>query len=110
MRHCTVVVAFVWILLPSLPAQTIRVATWELEKVEATSLDASTSEGEGKRLGQIAGSLRSTDAGIIILRPKRQDKRAVLRLMDRILLMLTNRPPMGELWIVEPDRIRFRTR
>src|SRR2546425_10232 len=41
MRHCTVVLAFVWILLPSLPAQTIRVATWELEKVEATALDAS---------------------------------------------------------------------
>ena len=83
MRHCTVVVAFVWILLPSLPAQTIRVATWELEKVEATSLDASTSEGEGKRLGQIAGSLRSTDAGIIILRgiPDPQTARRLAELL-----------------------------
>ena len=50
----------------------------------------------------------SQHAGIIVLRPKRQDKRTVLRLMERIVLALTNRTPTGELWIVEPDRIRFR--
>jgi predicted nuclease of predicted toxin-antitoxin system len=47
-------------------------------------------------------------AGIIVLRPKRQDKRTVLDLMERIVLTLTNRSPSGELWIVEADRIRFR--
>ena len=47
-------------------------------------------------------------AGIIILRPKRQDKHAVLTLVDRIALVLANRAPAGELWIVEPDRMRFR--
>ncbi len=47
-------------------------------------------------------------AGIIVLRPKRQDKRTVLALMERIVLALTNRTPAGELWIVEADRIRFR--
>jgi predicted nuclease of predicted toxin-antitoxin system len=47
-------------------------------------------------------------AGIIILRSKKQDKHAVLTLVDRIALVLANRAPEGELWIVEPDRIRFR--
>jgi len=47
-------------------------------------------------------------AGIIVLRPKRQDKRTVLSLMERIVLTLTNRTPAGELWIVKPDRLRFR--
>ena len=49
-------------------------------------------------------------SGIIVLRPKRQDKRTVLALMERMVLALTNRTPAGELWIVEPDRIRFRVR
>jgi hypothetical protein len=47
-------------------------------------------------------------AGIVILRPKNQDKRTVLTLLERAILVLTNRSPAGELWIVEPDRIRFR--
>jgi len=47
-------------------------------------------------------------AGIIVLRPKRQDKQSVLALVHRLTLVLANRPPAGELWIVEPDRIRFR--
>jgi predicted nuclease of predicted toxin-antitoxin system len=47
-------------------------------------------------------------AGIIVLRSKKQDKHAVLTLVDGIALVLTNRVPEGELWIVEPDRIRFR--
>jgi predicted nuclease of predicted toxin-antitoxin system len=47
-------------------------------------------------------------AGIIIVRSKRQDKHTVLALVHRIVLVLSNRGPAGELWIVEPDRIRFR--
>ena len=50
----------------------------------------------------------SQHAGIIVLRSKRQDKRMVLRLVERIVLALANRTPAGELWIVETDRIRFR--
>jgi predicted nuclease of predicted toxin-antitoxin system len=50
----------------------------------------------------------SQHAGIIVLRPKRQDKRIVLMLMGRLILALANRAPTGELWIVEADRIRFR--
>ena len=48
-------------------------------------------------------------SGIIVLRPKRQDKKSVLDLVHRFALILVNRSPTGELWIVEPDRIRFRT-
>jgi len=44
-------------------------------------------------------------AGIIVLRPKRQDKHSVLELVHRFALVLVNRPPAGELWIVEPDSI-----
>ncbi|MDQ2950085.1 MAG: DUF5615 family PIN-like protein [Acidobacteriota bacterium] len=46
--------------------------------------------------------------GIIVLRPHSQDKRTVLRRMQRIVLALANRTPAGELWTVEQDRIRFR--
>ena len=47
-------------------------------------------------------------SGIIVLRPKRQDRQSVLALVYRFRLVLANRPPAGELWIVETDRIRFR--
>jgi predicted nuclease of predicted toxin-antitoxin system len=50
----------------------------------------------------------STHAGIIVLRLKRQDKHAVLELVARVVPVLKTRPPAGDLWIVEPDRIRFR--
>ena len=39
---------------------------------------------------------------------KRQDKLAVLGLVLRTVAFLKTRPPDGDLWIVEPDRIRFR--
>jgi predicted nuclease of predicted toxin-antitoxin system len=52
----------------------------------------------------------STHPGIIVLRLKRQDKHAVLGLTLRIISALKTRLPAGDLWIVEPDRIRFRTR
>jgi hypothetical protein len=50
----------------------------------------------------------SQHAGIVVPRPKRQDKYTVLALMERIVLALSRRTPTGELGIVEPDRIRFR--
>ncbi|MGH9665573.1 MAG: DUF5615 family PIN-like protein, partial [Bryobacteraceae bacterium] len=40
-------------------------------------------------------------AGIIVLRPKRQDKQSVLALVRRLTFVLANRPPAGGLWIVE---------
>jgi predicted nuclease of predicted toxin-antitoxin system len=50
----------------------------------------------------------SAQPGIIALRLKRQDKRAVIGLVRRIISAMKTRLPAGDLWIVEPDRIRFR--
>jgi predicted nuclease of predicted toxin-antitoxin system len=58
--------------------------------------------------GNIQAYPPSLHAGIIVLRPKRQDKRTILALFERVVLALMNRAPAGELWIVERDRIRFR--
>jgi predicted nuclease of predicted toxin-antitoxin system len=49
-------------------------------------------------------------AGIIILRPSAQDIRAVTELLRRLIEVLKRDSPEGELWIVEPDRIRRRSR
>ena len=51
----------------------------------------------------------ATHTGIIVLRLKRQDKRTLVAVMPRIISALAQRTPFGQLWIVEPDRIRFRT-
>lgn len=47
-------------------------------------------------------------AGIIVLRPKIQDKSSVLSFIRSVVSMLQHRSPVGELWIVQHDRIRFR--
>ncbi len=47
-------------------------------------------------------------AGILILRPKSQEKPALLALLRRLLALLSARSPAGELWIAEPDRVRYR--
>jgi predicted nuclease of predicted toxin-antitoxin system len=46
--------------------------------------------------------------GIIVLRLKNQDKDAVIACVKRIAHAVSERSPVGELWIVEQDRIRFR--
>ena len=47
-------------------------------------------------------------AGIIVLRVKQQDKPSVLKMMQRVLLFLPNKPLEHHLWIVEETRIRIR--
>jgi predicted nuclease of predicted toxin-antitoxin system len=46
--------------------------------------------------------------GIAILRPSRQDIASFLALVRRILPLLNAEPLVGNIWIVEPDRIRIR--
>jgi len=48
--------------------------------------------------------------GIIVLRPKSQDKPTLLAHMGRILVVLAERSPANQLWIVERDRVRVRER
>lgn len=46
--------------------------------------------------------------GIIVLRPKNQDKVNVVAHVRRLMMALAHRDPVGELWIVPQDRIRYR--
>jgi predicted nuclease of predicted toxin-antitoxin system len=48
-------------------------------------------------------------AGIVVLRPEAQDKHSVEELLQRLLVVLDSDSPAGELWIVEPDRLRRRS-
>jgi predicted nuclease of predicted toxin-antitoxin system len=47
-------------------------------------------------------------AGIVVLRPKKQDKVIVATYLRRLLAAVQLRSPVRELWIVEKDRIRVR--
>ena len=49
-----------------------------------------------------------THAGIVVLRPKSQDMRSLMSMIGRLVRVLTDRSPQGQLWIVEADRIRIR--
>jgi len=46
--------------------------------------------------------------GLLVLRLARQDKRYVLQVCDRLVKKLPPDPLVGQLWIVEDDRIRVR--
>jgi len=47
-------------------------------------------------------------AGIIVLRLDTRDNATVVSYVRRIAAALERRSPVGELWIVQKDRIRFR--
>jgi predicted nuclease of predicted toxin-antitoxin system len=47
-------------------------------------------------------------SGIVVLRSKAQDKIGLISMLRRLMPMLRERSPEGQLWIVESDRIRFR--
>jgi predicted nuclease of predicted toxin-antitoxin system len=47
-------------------------------------------------------------SGIVVLRSKAQDKIGLISMLRRLMPMLRERSPQGQLWIVESDRIRFR--
>lgn len=46
--------------------------------------------------------------GIVVLRPERQDKIAVLRLSSQLVEALRENPLAGNLWVLEPHRLRLR--
>jgi predicted nuclease of predicted toxin-antitoxin system len=48
--------------------------------------------------------------GIVVLRPERQDKDAVLRLSSQLVEALRQHPLAGYLWVLEPHRLRLRGR
>jgi hypothetical protein len=46
-------------------------------------------------------------AGIIVLRPRPQGRRALLALARELPPLLRSQSPAGKLWIVEPGRLRI---
>jgi predicted nuclease of predicted toxin-antitoxin system len=51
----------------------------------------------------------STHHGIIVIRSKAQDKPTLIALFRRLVPLLNQRRPDGELWIAGPEQIRFRS-
>jgi len=50
----------------------------------------------------------SESHGIIVLRPRSQDKASILAIMDRVIPLLATEPIAGRLWIVGGERVRIR--
>ena len=46
--------------------------------------------------------------GIVVVRSNSQDKVTLVSILKRTLPVLVRRSPEQQLWIVEPDRIRYR--
>jgi predicted nuclease of predicted toxin-antitoxin system len=47
-------------------------------------------------------------SGIVVVRSTSQDKATLISILKRTLPVLIHRSPEKQLWIVEPDRIRYR--
>ena len=47
--------------------------------------------------------------GVIVLRPQRQSIPAILAIIDQALTFAESHDPVGQLWVVEPGRVRVRT-
>ena len=50
----------------------------------------------------------ASHSGIVVIRSNSQDKATVISILRRTLPVLVQRSPERQLWIVEPDRIRYR--
>ena len=48
-----------------------------------------------------------THAGIIVFRSKSQDELTLISLLKRMAPVLKRGSPEGQLWIVQPERIRY---
>ena len=46
--------------------------------------------------------------GVIVLRPRRQDRAAFVRLAKQVIRVSGRRSPRGALWVVQEERIRIR--
>jgi predicted nuclease of predicted toxin-antitoxin system len=108
--------------LPIEAAEVLRNAGYDADTVADESLSGSDDEAvaarsrsEGRILitldldfSNIQAYPPGTHAGIVILRLKRQDKATVIAYMRRLAAALPHRSPVGELWILSGNRIRFR--
>jgi predicted nuclease of predicted toxin-antitoxin system len=49
-----------------------------------------------------------THPGIVVFRPESQDLPSLIAILKRLVPVFAQRSPAGQLWIVEPSRIRIR--
>ncbi len=108
--------------LPAEYAALLREAGFQADSVEEEGLggadDRVISEhlrAEGRALvtldmgfGDIRAYPPPEYLGIVVVRSKAQDKAVLLSILRRLIPVLRERSPQGQLWIVESDRIRFR--
>jgi predicted nuclease of predicted toxin-antitoxin system len=102
--------------------EVLRQAGHEADSVEEEHLSGATDETiaavahAGSRVlltldtgfGDIRNYRPAEHPGLVVLRPYHQDKRTVIALVRRLIMVVQQRPVAGELWIVESDRVRFR--
>ena len=50
----------------------------------------------------------SLHVGVVVFRPRSQEKRTLIQLLNRFVQLLNTRSPRRQLWIVGSDRVRFR--
>lgn len=108
--------------MPAEAAGILRAAGHEADTVEEEGLAGSEDSVLALHVQQEARALITLDLdfsdirayppadyhGIIILRPKRQDKFTVLELVRKFFPLLTTENLINSLWIVENDRVRIR--
>ena len=109
----------------NLPAEypiMLREAGFEAESVDDEALGSTDDRVISERVRTERRALLSLDlgfadirayppqdySGLIVFRSKAQDKVTLLSLLRRLIPVLRQRSPEGQLWIVESDRIRFR--
>ena len=103
-------------------ADLLREAGYEADTVQEEGLTGTADETLAERVRREGRAIVTLDldfsdirayppqdyAGIIVLRPNRQDRDSFLALIRRFLPLLTVEPLIGSIWIVEMDRIRIR--
>ena len=108
--------------LPVETADLLREAGYEADTVQEEGLTGTADETLAERVRREGRAIVTLDldfsdirayppqdyAGIIVLRPNRQDRDSFLALIRRFLPLLTVEPLIGSIWIVEMDRIRIR--
>ena len=109
--------------LPEEVAQALRDAGWDALSVLDQRLGgtsdpalANICAGENRILvtldvgfGNIKAYPPNDYAGIIVLRPSRQDKHNVIELSARVINTLRSRQIGRELWVVDNQRVRVRS-
>jgi len=108
--------------LPAEFAEILRVAGFEAATVAEESLSGAADSALLERcraetrvlmtldldFANVQAHPVGTHAGILVFRSKSQDKLTLISVLKRTVPVLKRRPPEGQLWIIQPDRIRYR--